>query len=408
MTEPQRVGERKGVADTQSDADLPELTPSELQRYARHLNLAGVGPTGQRKLKAASVLVIGAGGLGAPVLQYLGAAGVGSITIMDDDVVEESNLQRQVIHTESSAGMSKVDSAARAVRALNSNVSVTTVNSFLNPTNAAELFSSHDLVLDGSDNFATRYLSSDAAEITGTPLVWGTIAQFAGQLAVFWSGKGPMLRDIYPDIPDPDSVPSCAAGGVLGALPGLVGSFMAMEGLKIITGVGEPAVGKMVLIDALTTSTRTLRVSRDPGRPAVTELSEELIDACRGAAPVPSISPEDFSRIFSDANRAPVLIDVRGDEERDEVGVIAGSHQILLADIKEQGWAAVERAAAAGGFDASAAADGAPLVVHCHAGVRSADAVRRLLAERPDANVRSLSGGIAAWQVTGRDEAENG
>src|SRR5699024_10387428 len=189
------------------------LDRDELDRYSRHLSLPGFGVEGQKRLRAASVLVIGAGGLGAPVLNYLAAAGIGSITIIDDDAVETSNLQRQVIHRRVDVGRQKVDSAAAALHRLDPDLNVTTIEDRLSPDNALELFADHDVVLDGADNFATRYLSNDAAELTGTPLVWGTIFRFAGQVSTFAPGHGPMLRDLFPDIPDPDSVPNCAEGG---------------------------------------------------------------------------------------------------------------------------------------------------------------------------------------------------
>src|SRR5699024_5033949 len=198
------------------------LDRDELDRYSRHSSLPGFGVEGQKRLRAASVLVIGAGGLGAPVLNYLAAAGIGSITIIDDDAVETSSLQRQVIHRRVDVGRQKGDSAAAAVHRLDPDLNVTTSEARVSPDSALELSADHDVVLDGADNFATRYLSNDAAELTGTPLVWGTIFRFAGQVSTFAPGHGPMLRDLFPDIPDPDSVPNCAEGGVLGVLCGTV------------------------------------------------------------------------------------------------------------------------------------------------------------------------------------------
>ena len=231
---------------------VESLSPAELERYSRHLSLPGFGLEGQRRLRAASVLVIGAGGLGSPVINYLAAAGVGSITIIDDDVVESSNLQRQVIHRDADVGRSKVASAAEAVHRLDPNIAVRTIEGRLMPENALDLFASHDVVLDGADNFATRYLSNDAAELTGTPLVCGTIFRFAGQVSTFVPGHGPMLRDLFPDIPEPDSVPNCAEGGVLVVLCGTVGSAMATEAIKLICGVGSPFIGRLLRYEALT------------------------------------------------------------------------------------------------------------------------------------------------------------
>src|SRR5699024_4223207 len=291
------------------------LDRDELDRYSRHLSLPGFGVQGQKRLRAASVLVIGAGGLGAPVLNYLAAAGIGSITIIDDDVVETSNLQRQIIHRRVDVGRHKVDSAAAALHRLDPELNVTTIKGRLSPDNALELFADHDVVLDGADNFATRYLSNDAAELTGTPLVWGTIFRFAGQVSTFVPGHGPMLRDLFPDIPDPDSVPNCAEGGVLGVLCGTVGSAMAAEAIKLICGIGAPFIGRLLRYDALDGEYSTLRFSPDPERPAVTDLTE-VAAACAASAPgaatgseagVEEIDPAGLAGLGT----APVLIDVR-------------------------------------------------------------------------------------------------
>ncbi len=351
-----------------------------MERYARHLSLPGIGEDGQRKLLNSSVLVIGAGGLGSPILLYLAAAGVGKLSILDADVVETSNLQRQVIHGEETAGTAKVESAAARVSDLNSGIDVRIINEFLTPENALRLFAEHDVVLDGSDNFATRYLSTDAAEITGTPLVWGTIAQFDGQMSVFWPGKGPMLRDLFPDIPSPDSVPSCAAGGVLGALPGMLGSMMAIEAIKVITGVGEPSIGKLIMVDTLNMSMKTLRFGRDTERPAVTQLPGDTIEACATSAPVRTVSAQEL------AEQDALIVDVREASERDEFGTIPGDVHVPLAEIERDGWSAVGRPAE-------------QAVVYCHAGTRSAQAVRRLQADENSPELRSLSGGILAWNA---------
>jgi molybdopterin/thiamine biosynthesis adenylyltransferase len=258
----------------------PPLTPAQAARYARHLSLPGFGSEAQRRLRAAKVLVVGAGGLGAPVLQYLTAAGVGQITVIDDDVVETSNLQRQVLHRQEDLGRPKALSACDAMLRLDPEATVRPIVGRLGPDNALELFAAHDLVIDGSDNFATRYLSNDAAEITGTPLVWGTIFRFDGQVSVFWPGQGPMLRDLFPDIPPADSVPNCAEGGVLGALCGTIGSTMATEAVKVICGIGEPLVGRLMIHDALTCDYRFLRLSADPSREPVTRLADDYAGIC--------------------------------------------------------------------------------------------------------------------------------
>ena len=294
------------------------LSRAELERYSRHLSLPGFGLEGQRRLRAASVLVIGAGGLGAPILNYLAAAGVGSITIIDDDVVEASNLQRQIIHRDADVGRSKVASAADAVHRLDPSLEVRTIEGRLTPENALDLFADHDVVLDGADNFATRYLSNDAAELTGTPLVWGTIFRFAGQVSTFVPGHGPMLRDLFPDIPEPDSVPNCAEGGVLGVLCGTVGSAMATEAIKLICGIGAPFIGRLLRYEALTGEYSTLRFSPDPDRPTVTDLTEVAV-ACAavptGGVAANSTADDIDVAEFRARRDEVVVVDVREDWE---------------------------------------------------------------------------------------------
>ena len=383
------------------------LSDRDLRRYARHLTLPGFGAEGQRTLRASRVLVIGAGGLGSPALLYLAGAGVGHITIIDDDVVDESNLQRQVIHRESDIGRPKAESAADAVRRLDSEASVTAIVGRLSVDNAEELFATHDVVLDGADNFATRYLSSDAAELTGTPLVWATILQFAGQLSVFWPGRGPMLRDLYPDIPDPGSVPSCAAGGVLGAMVGQIGSMMVVEAIKVLTGVGKVAVGKLVLIDALEATTRTLSFAADPEREPVSDLTE-IAQVCAAswtedeeapAQSVRSIGPNTAHELLAEG--VP-LIDVREPEEHAEVA-IAESVLVPLGDIRSRGWAAIREAWA----ERNLQSNYPRVLIHCHSGARSQQAIE-LLASEIEADgaipeLINLDGGIVAWQAAGQE-----
>lgn len=384
------------------------LSDRDLRRYARHLTLPGFGAEGQRTLRASRVLVVGAGGLGSPALLYLAGAGVGHITIIDDDVVDESNLQRQVIHRESDIGRPKAESAADAVRRLDSEASVTAIVDRLSVDNAEKLFATHDVVLDGADSFATRYLSSDAAELTGTPLVWATILQFAGQLSVFWPGHGPMLRDLYPDIPDPGSVPSCAAGGVLGAMVGQIGSMMVVEAIKVLTGVGKVAVGKLVLIDALEETTRTLSFAADPEREPVSDLTE-IAQVCAAswsedeedpAQSVRSIGPNMAHELLA---RGVPLIDVREPDEHAEVA-IAGSVLVPLGDIRSRGWAAVNEALA----QADGVATGAEgVLIHCHSGARSQQAIELLASDTEADGVTpeliNLDGGIVAWQAAGQE-----
>ena len=375
---------------------VESLSPAELERYSRHLSLPGFGLEGQRRLRAASVLVIGAGGLGSPVINYLAAAGVGSITIIDDDLVESSNLQRQVIHRDADVGRSKVASAAEAVHRLDPNIAVRTIEGRLMPENALDLFASHDVVLDGADNFATRYLSNDAAELTGTPLVWGTIFRFAGQVSTFVPGHGPMLRDLFPDIPEPDSVPNCAEGGVLGVLCGTVGSAMATEAIKLICGVGSPFIGRLLRYEALTGEYSTLRFSPDPDRPAVTDLTEAAA-ACAavpaiGTAPGPTVDEIDIAE-FRARDDDVVVVDVREDWER-ELASIPGSMHLPLGDIRDSGWEALESVLGGAGRSRSPV----DIVIHCRSGARSAEAIEILSGSVPaGVRLRSLAGGIDAW-----------
>lgn len=369
------------------------LSPDRAARFARHITLPGVGEEGQRRLARARVLVIGAGGLGAPTLQYLAAAGVGHLTVMDDDQVERTNLQRQVLHGDADVGRPKVASARDEILRRDAHAQVTALAERLTPENALDLFRTHDLVLDGSDNFATRYLSNDAAELTGTPLIWGSIHQFAGQVSVFWPGNGPMLRDLYPDIPDAGAIANCATGGVFGVLCGAVGSAMAAEALKLICGIGEPLIGRLARYDALTARWRDLTFTVDPMRPPVTSL-EEVAVVCR--ANTPQGRSDDISagevaaRLRSDAPGL-VVVDVRSPHEQ-AAGAIEGAYMVPLADIEQQGWPGL--AAALG----EAATDGPDIVFTCQVGIRSARAIDRLLGQSPEkAPLRNLVGGMNAY-----------
>ena len=365
------------------------LTPDELARYARHLSLPEVGDLGQRRLRAARVLVVGAGGLGAPVLQYLGAAGIGLLTVIDDDRVEVSNLQRQILHRDADVGRPKADSARDALLRLDPHLSVTALAERLSPDNALELFAAHDLVIDGADNFATRYLSNDAAELTGTPLVWGTIFRFEGQVSTFVPGHGPMLRDLFPDIPDADSVPTCAEGGVLGVLCGLVGSTMAAEAVKLICGIGDPLIGRLLRTDVLGTTFTTLRFSADPDRPAVTDLTEVAV-AC--AAPPAASAPAVDEVTVAEARALgadAVIVDVREEWER-QVQSIPGTVHVPLDVVVDRGWPAL----------AEVVGPATDIVIHCRSGVRSAKAVAAAAPGTPEGvRLRSLAGGIEAWSA---------
>lgn len=362
----------------------PTLTPAQLSRYSRHLTLPGVGVPGQLRITEAKVLIIGAGGLGSPISSYLIASGVKLLSVIDPDSVELSNLQRQTLHREQDEGQLKVASVQRLASELNSAVTVQTYASYLSADNALSLFAAHDVVIDGSDNFATRYLSSDAAEITGTPLVWGTIFQFSGQVSVFDPQSGPMLRDIFPEIPDADSVPSCAEGGVFGALCGVVGSLMATEALKIITGVGQPLRGKLWLYDALSASMRTLSFTRDPQRAPITELGDYQLQTCQLTAQPEEISSTDFEALRGQGRL--VVLDVREPWER-EVASIPGSIALPLGSLSADSWQEF-------GWD-----ENSEVVAVCKSGARSLRAATSLNAHRPAAltPVRSLSGGTLGW-----------
>lgn len=365
------------------------LSPAELARYSRHLTLPGVGAHGQRRIRRAKVLVIGAGGLGSPIINYLVAAGIGQLSIIDDDLVEASNLQRQVIHRHADIGRPKAESARDAALRLDPTLPVTAITAKLTSSNALELFAAHDLVLDGTDNFATRYLANDAAELSGTPLIWGTIFRFSGQVSVFAPGYGPMLRDLFPDIPEADSVPSCAEGGVFGTLCASVGATMAGEALKLICGIGTPLIGRFWRFDALEARTDILHFTADPTREPVRELPAE-----GDSDPSPTSVPEVEAGALEEH---ALLIDVRQGWER-ELGAVTGSRPIELERLLDHGWEALAE------ISSQAGVDNPRWVFVCKTGARSARVVRVLLAQRPEASVASLRGGTVAWydQVLGQ------
>lgn len=365
------------------------LTPAEVERYSRHLIIPEIGALGQRRLKNAKVLVIGAGGLGAPALLYLAAAGVGTIGIIDDDVVDLSNLQRQVIHGVSDVGRPKTESARDAVAGLNPLVDVRLHNVRLDSSNALELFSGYDLILDGADNFATRYLVNDAAAILGKPYVWGSIFRFDGQVSVFWEKHGPTYRDLYPEAPPAGSVPSCGEGGVFGMLCAAVGSLMVTEAVKLITGVGRSLLGRVALFDALGGSWREIRVSKDPAAQPITELTD--YEAFCGIAPA---APSDTEHTVTATQLATMLASRK-----------AGLKDFELVDVRESGEYDIVRIDGAklipqGRILAGEAWDELPqdrdIVFHCKAGTRSANvlaAARQAGYQR----VSHLDGGILAW-----------
>ncbi|WP_248759789.1 molybdopterin-synthase adenylyltransferase MoeB [Pseudarthrobacter sp. SSS035] len=366
-----------------------ELTPAEVERYSRHLIIPEIGAVGQRRLKNARVLVIGAGGLGSPALLYLAAAGVGTLGIIDDDAVDLSNLQRQVIHGVADVGRPKIESARDAIAALNPLVEVRLHNVRLDASNALELFADYDLILDGADNFATRYLVNDAAAILGKPYVWGSIFRFDGQVSVFWEKHGPTYRDLYPEAPPAGSVPSCGEGGVFGMLCAAVGSLMVTEAVKLITGVGRSLLGRVALFDALGGSWREIRVSKDPAAEPITELTD--YEAFCGITPAASADTEHTVTATQLATMLASrkaglkdfeLVDVRETGEHDIVS-IDGSVLIPQGRILAgEAWAELPQ--------------DKDIVFHCKAGTRSAnvlEAARKAGYQR----VSHLDGGILAW-----------
>lgn len=368
-----------------------ELTRDEVARYSRHLIIPDVGVQGQKRLKNARVLVIGAGGLGAPTLLYLAAAGVGTLGIVDFDVVEESNLQRQVIHGVSDIGRAKAQSARDSIAEVNPLVQVRLHQQRLDRSNAVELFAQYDLVLDGTDNFATRYLVNDAAVLARKPYIWGSIYRFEGQVSVFWEdaphGRGLNYRDLYPDPPPPGLVPSCAEGGVLGVLCASIGSVMSTEAIKLITGIGEPLLGRLMIYDALEMSYRTIAIRKDPSTPAITELidyesfcgsvSEDAAAATVGS----TITPVEL-RALLDSGQRLALIDVREPGEW-AINHIDGAQLVPQSTINTgEGLARLPQDRMS--------------VLYCKTGVRSAQ-VLATLKKAGFADAVHLQGGIVAW-----------
>jgi sulfur-carrier protein adenylyltransferase/sulfurtransferase len=365
-----------------------ELTRDEVARYSRHLVIPDLGADGQKRLKNARVLVIGAGGLGAPALLYLAAAGVGTIGIVDDDVVDASNLQRQIIHGVSDVGRSKAQSARDSIAEINPLVDVRAHEVRLDRRNAVDLFEQYDLIVDGTDNFATRYLVNDAAVLARKPYVWGSIYRFEGQASVFWEdapgGRGLNYRDLYPEAPPPGMVPSCADGGVLGVLCASIASVMGTEAIKLITGIGESLLGRLLMYDALQMSYRTIAIRKDPATPPITELVdyEEFCGVATGAAAdAGAITPRELRELLNSGQNV-ALIDVREPVEWD-INHIDGAQLIPTSLISSaEGLAKLPR-------------DRRP-VLYCKTGVRSAEA---LVAVRNAgfADAVHLQGGIVAW-----------
>jgi adenylyltransferase/sulfurtransferase len=366
------------------------LTNDEILRYSRHLIMPEVGMAGQQKLKAARVLCIGAGGLGSPLTLYLAAAGVGTLGIVDFDVVDFTNLQRQIIHSTADVGRKKLDSAAEKLKAINPFINLKTFETRLSSENALELFRDFDIVADGTDNFPTRYLVNDACVLTGKPNVYGSIFRFEGQASVFATEEGPCYRCLYPEPPPPGLVPSCAEGGVLGILPGLVGVMQATEVIKLILGQGEPLIGRLLLIDALGMKFRELKLRKNPDCPAcgthptVTKLIDynEFCGIRGEEKPVetgiPEMQVEELKRRL-DAGEDLYVLDVREPHEYQICNI--GGHLIPLGDLPKR----------VNELDSSR-----EIVAHCRSGVRSAKAVG-FLQQAGFKKVHNLAGGILAW-----------
>jgi adenylyltransferase/sulfurtransferase len=368
----------------------PALSREEILRYSRHLILPEVGVDGQIKLKQAKVLLVGAGGLGAPLGLYLAAAGVGRIGVVDFDVVDISNLQRQVIHGTADIGRKKLDSAEESMRDINPNIRVDQFETALSSENALEILKDYDIVIDGTDNFPTRYLVNDACVLLKKPNVYGSVFRFEGQATIFGYPGGPCYRCLYPEPPPPGLVPSCAEGGVLGILPGVVGLLQATEAVKLILGVGEPLVGRLLLYDALGMRFRELKIRRDSACPMCGDhpAIRELIDYHQFCG-VPHTSPQgpavpqiDVTELKAkiERNERFVLLDVREPNEY-QIGRIPGSRLIPLGELPKR---------------VTELHSSDEIVVHCKTGVRSAKAVE-FLTKAGFANVRNLQGGITAW-----------
>src|ERR1700712_5531018 len=374
-----------------------DLSVDEIRRYSRHMIIPDVAMDGQKRLKNAKVLVVGAGGLGSPALMYLAAAGVGTLGIVDFDVVDESNLQRQIIHGQADIDRPKAVSAAESVAQINPYVQVNLHQIRLDSSNVMDLFAQYDLIVDGTDNFATRYLVNDACVLLGKPYVWGSIYRFDGQASVFWAEHGPCYRCLYPEPPPPGMVPSCAEGGVLGVLCASIGSIQVTEAIKLLTGIGDPLLGRLMVYDALEMSYRKLRVRKDPNcalcgeNPTVTGLidyetfcgavSEEASEAAAGST-ISVTTLEHMLKEREEGARDFTLVDVREPNEY-EINRIPGSVLIPKGEFLN-------------GNALGQLSQDKPVVLHCKSGVRSAEALA-VLKGAGFSDAVHVGGGVVAW-----------
>jgi adenylyltransferase/sulfurtransferase len=370
-----------------------ELTVDEVRRYSRHLIIPDVGMTGQKRLKNAKVLCVGAGGLGSPAMLYLAAAGVGTIGVIDFDVVDESNLQRQIIHGQSDIGRSKAQSARDSITEINPYVNVVIYEEQLDTDNALQIFEQYDLIVDGTDNFATRYLVNDACVLLGKPYVWGSIYRFDGQASVFWAEHGPCYRCLYPEPPPPGMVPSCAEGGVLGVLCASIGSIQVNEAIKVITGIGDPLVGRLMIYDALEMSYRTVRVRKDPEcavcgkNPTITELIDyeafcgTVSEDAQRAAAGSTITATDLKEML-DNDEKIFLVDVR---EPNEYEIVSIPGAVLIPKDQILSGAALEKLP-----------QDRRIVLHCKSGARSAECLA-VVKNAGFSDAVHVGGGVLAW-----------
>jgi adenylyltransferase/sulfurtransferase len=375
-------------------AEGPELTVDEVRRYSRHLIIPDVGMSGQRRLMNAKVLCVGAGGLGSPALMYLAAAGVGTLGIVEFDTVDESNLQRQIIHGQSDIGKSKALSAKEAISEINPYVNVVLHETRLDVDNVMDIFAQYDLIVDGTDNFATRYLVNDAAVLLKKPYVWGSIYRFDGQASVFWAEYGPCYRCLYPEPPPPGMVPSCAEGGVLGVLCASIGSIQTTEAIKLIAGIGEPLIGELIVYDALEMEYRKVKIRKDPAcpicsdKPTQTALLPDyesfcgmLSDGATEAAAGSTIAVTEL-KAKMDSGEKFMLIDVR---EPGEFEIVRIPGSVLIPKQEFLNGSALEKLP-----------QDVPIILHCKSGVRSAECLA-VLKQAGFADATHVSGGVVAW-----------